>query len=83
MLEGSLAILISSYLGVVYAFGDAFGVSCCAPDLLNALLIFVEAGVFVVVDTGYLVALEAVAPGYPVAVAVDFTGFVGAYLNAR
>ena len=80
MLEGSLAILISSYLGVVYAFGDAFGVSCCAPDLLNALPILVEAVVFV---AGYLVALEAVAAGCPVAVAEDFTGVVGAYLATR
>ena len=70
-----MAILISSYLGVVYAFGDAFGVSCCAPDLLNALLIFVEAVVFV--------ALEAVAAGCPVAVAEDFTGAAGAYLATR
>ena len=68
---------------MVYALGDAFGAICCAPDLLNALPIFAEAVVFVVVDTGYLVALEAAAPGCPVAVAVGFTGVVGAYLIAR
>ena len=49
-----MAILISSGLGVVVAFGDAFAVGCCAPDLLNALFIFVEAvGCFVAVDAGF------------------------------
>ena len=68
---------------MVYALGDAFGAICCAPDLLNALPIFAEAVVFVVVGAGYLVALDAVAPGCPVAVAAGFTGVVGAFLAAR